>query len=80
MSSTVQVEPMAKKAAKKAPKAPVPEAPSRKPMVVQIRGSEEWKAWVEGLADREGDTVAKMVERTLRRFAKESGYPDPPKR
>jgi Meiotically up-regulated gene 113 len=55
--------------------------PSRlNPFVVQIRGSEEWKVWIEEIADKEGDTVAKLFERALRKFAKESGYPDPPRR
>jgi hypothetical protein len=53
---------------------------SRKPMVVQMRGSEEWKAWIEGLAEKEGFTVAMLLERTARKWAKEIGYPDPPKR
>ena len=84
MSSTM-VEPMAKAkktTAKRAtpPKVTEPETSARKPMVVQIRGSEEWKAWAEGLAEKEGDTVAKMVERTLRKYAREIGYPDPPRR
>jgi hypothetical protein len=52
----------------------------QKPLVVQIRGSLEWKAWVEDIARREGDTVAKLFERTVRKFAKDSGYPDPPMR
>jgi hypothetical protein len=59
---------------------PVPEPVGRKPMVVQLRGSEAWKKWAEGLADREGDTVSKLVERALRKWAKETGYPDPPRR
>jgi hypothetical protein len=54
--------------------------PERKPMVVQIRGSAEWKAWAEGLAEKDGDTLAKLVERALRKWAKDAGYPDPPKR
>jgi hypothetical protein len=53
---------------------------TRKPMVVQMRGSEEWKAWIEGLAEKEGFTVAMLLERTARKWAKEIGYPDPPKR
>jgi hypothetical protein len=51
-----------------------------KPMVVQIRGSQEWKDWAEGIADKEGDTVAKLFERALRKFAKDAGYSDPPRR
>lgn len=56
------------------------ESADRKPMVVQIRGSAEWKAWVEALADQQRDTVAKMVERSLSKIAKDAGFPDPPKR
>lgn len=69
---------MPRKAAKGS--GPEPRPTGRKPMVVQVRGSEQWKAWAEGLADREGDTLAKLVERTLRKYAREIGYPDPPKR
>ena len=74
--SVVMVEPMAKKKAK----SNEPELSARKPMVVQIRGSEEWKAWVEDIADREGFTVAMLFERAIRKLAKDGGYPDPPRR
>ena len=77
---TVLNHDMAKKNTKKVEK--TSEAPTnyRKPMVVQIRGSKEWKAWIEGMAEKEGDTVAKFIERMARKYAKEIGYPDPPKR
>jgi hypothetical protein len=65
--------------AKKKPK-PAPEPTGRKPTIVQIRGGEAFKAWVEGLAGRDMDTVAKLFERAVRRYAKETGYPDGPKR
>jgi hypothetical protein len=71
--STVAVGDVSKKKAK-------PEPDPRKPMVFQVRGSEEWKAWVESMADGEGDTLAKLVERSLKLFAKSNGYPDPPRR
>lgn len=74
-----QVEVMAKKKVMPVP-TPGPEPAGRKPMVVQLRGSEEWKRWAEGLADKEGDTLAKLVERALRKWAKDIGHPDPPKR
>ena len=70
--------PMAKKTGRTPP--PEPEPVGRKPMIVQMRGSEEWKRWAEGLADREGDTLAKLFERAIRKWAKETGYPDPPRR
>jgi hypothetical protein len=53
---------------------------SRKPMVVQMRGSEEWKAFIERLAEMDGDTVAKFIERLIRKEAKERGITDLPKR
>jgi hypothetical protein len=76
MAPTV-AEPMAKK---KAPRRTEPESAGRKPMIVQIRGSEEYKAWAEAIAEKEGFTVAMLFERALRKFAKEGGHPDPPKR
>jgi hypothetical protein len=71
----MQVEPMGKKKSKAPPK-----GTTRKPMVVQIRGSEEWKRWAEMIAEKEGDTLSKLFERSLRKFAREAGYPDPPRR
>ena len=63
-------------------KAPPPKFPpaDRKPMVVQMRGSEEWKLWVESLAEQERDTVAKLVERVLAKHAREIGFASPPRR
>jgi hypothetical protein len=52
----------------------------RKPMVVQIRGSEEFKAWIEELADLERDTVAKFVERVVRKHAESIGFREMPDR
>jgi hypothetical protein len=73
------MSPAAAKDVAKKPKANPDEKP-RKPMVVQIRGSEEWKAWVEMIAEKEGDSVTKLFDRALRKFAKDAGYPDPPRR
>lgn len=55
-------------------------AAERKPLVLQVRGSTQWKAWFEAMAEREQDTLAKFVERIAKKFAKENGYPDPPRR
>lgn len=77
MSSMLVEEAVAKKQAKPTPQT---DPPSRKPMVVQIRGSEEWKAWAESIADKEGFSLAMLFERALRKFAKDGGYPDPPRR
>ncbi len=84
MTTLTAVPDMAKKQAKKAVEQPVEPPASeervRKPMIVQIRGSEEWKGWVEAIADKEGDSLAKLFERAVRKFARDGGYPDPPRR
>lgn len=59
---------------------PMPLSPSCKPIVVQIRGSAEYKAWVERVADLDGSTVCGVFDRALRLFAKQNGYPPPPRR
>jgi hypothetical protein len=79
MSLHATVEDMAKKSPDK-PKTVAKPEPNRKPMVVQMRGSEEWKAFIERLADMDGDTVAKFIERLIRKEAKERGITDLPKR
>lgn len=56
------------------------ETDGRKPMVVQMRGSEEWKGWIERLAAHEGDTVSKFLERLARTHAKSIGFEEMPKR
>jgi hypothetical protein len=52
----------------------------RKPLVVQMRGSPEWKTWVEDLAAKEGLSPTHLVARAVTLFARENGYPSPPKR
>lgn len=70
---------VAKKKDAKAP-VPPPEPSNRKPMIVQIRGSEAYKAWAESIAEREGDTLAKLFDRGVRLIAETKGYPPAPKR
>lgn len=78
MLAEAQVDFMAKKRATKSVKADDPE---RKPMVVQIRGSQEYKEWAEGLAGFDGSTVAALYDRAARAYAKAIGYDkQPPKR
>jgi hypothetical protein len=65
--------------ARKTAKAPEPEAVGRKPTVVQIRGSEEYKAWVEAVAKKEGFPVSVLFDQALRKFA-EGKHGLPPER
>lgn len=53
---------------------------NRKPLAIQVRGSEEFKAWVEEFAALENDTVAKFIERVLRKHARDVGFRDIPPR
>lgn len=66
--------------ARKATKAPVADTAQRKPTVVQIRGSEEYKTWLEGVARKEGFTVSTLVDQALRKFAEVKGHGAPPER
>ncbi len=51
-----------------------------KPIAATIRGSAEWKGWLEGLAKAHRQSVAGLIDTALARLAKEIGYKDPPER
>jgi hypothetical protein len=46
-----------------------------KAMAIQVRGSDAWKAWAEELAQFDTRPVAALVDRALRRYAREIGFP-----
>lgn len=46
----------------------------RKVMAIQVRASEEWKAWADELAAFDGLTLAALIDRTLRRYARAIGF------
>jgi hypothetical protein len=50
------------------------------PLAIQVRGTPEWKEWVEGLASANRQNVAGLVDTALARLAKEIGFRDPPDR
>jgi hypothetical protein len=50
----------------------------RKPMVVQVRGSAAFKAWAEKLARFDNRPLSGLVDKAMRRYAKEIGFPDEP--
>ena len=75
MTALARVEAMPKRKAAKS------DDGERKPMVVQVRGSQEYKEWAEGLAEFDGSTVAALYDRAVRQYAKAIGYDkQPPKR
>jgi hypothetical protein len=52
----------------------------KQPVVFTIRGSAEWKAWVERLSDRNRQSVSGLIDTALAKFAREIGFEDPPER
>jgi hypothetical protein len=55
--------------------APKPKAKAARPAIaVTLRGSAEWKEWVEGLADYCRLDVAKLIDRALIDIARKEGY------
>jgi hypothetical protein len=43
-------------------------------IVVTLKGSAEWKEWVDGLADHCRTDVSKLIDRALVNLAKTEGY------
>jgi hypothetical protein len=57
---------------------PEPKGSERKPLAIQVRGSNEWKAWAEELSKYDGSTLAGLVDRLLRQHARTIGFPKTP--
>jgi hypothetical protein len=82
--TTVEGDPMSrvKKGATRAAAGPARggAGPARQRNVLALRGTEAWKAWLDGFAARKGMPVTVLVDHALRELAKRDGYPDPPAR
>jgi hypothetical protein len=61
-------------AKKKADPKQNPESWNVKSIIMQLRGSAEYKAWLEGLAQFDATTVAEMAERAFAVYARQIGY------
>ena len=66
---------MAKKQAK-----PAPMPGARTPTIVALKGSAEWKVWLEELAALNGAPVTVTIEQALRELANRLGHSKPPAR
>jgi hypothetical protein len=77
----VSVSTMAKKKVTKAkPTEPEPPLGPRR-TVLTIKGTDEWREWLEGLSDFLRTPTSTIVDHALVRYAKEMGYQQPaPKR
>jgi hypothetical protein len=49
-------------------------------IAAQVRGTPEWKEWVEELAKANRVSVAGLIDMVLARFARETDFRDPPER
>jgi hypothetical protein len=56
-----------------------PDMPLRMP-VVTIKGSLEWKAWVERAADHCRDSVSGLFDKAVVGYVKSAGFNEPPPR
>lgn len=60
---------------------PDAEASERKPLVLQMRGSQAWKEWLEECAKADGRSLASFMERAALVYAKQIGVTrEPPDR
>lgn len=58
-----------------------PEEWKQKPIIMQMRGTPDFKGWLERLAEFDRTTVADIADRAIVRYAREIGFKeDPPKR
>lgn len=55
-----------------------PKVPNPKRQVISLRGSEEWREWLNGLADHCRIPATALIDVALTRYAKEAGYEEPP--
>lgn len=53
---------------------------ARQKNVLAVRGTEQWKEWLDGFAASKGMPVTVLVDHALRELAKREGYPAPPTR
>lgn len=59
-------------------KRPVEEWGAGKPLALQVRGTPEWKAWIDELARFDRSTVADVVDRSLAAYARAINFPQQP--
>jgi hypothetical protein len=79
MEPATMARPKAKKQAGKTAAGKAQSGPG--PLALTIRGSVEWREWVQRGADHCRTDVAKLVDAALIRYLKEQGFTEqPPKR
>jgi hypothetical protein len=72
---------MAKKRTKPAVKpGPRPTVGAPQPNIVSMRGSREWRAWLDRLAEHCRATPSALIDRALAELARREGFEEPPRR
>jgi hypothetical protein len=51
-----------------------PEEWAKKPLILNLRGSEEFKAWVQELASFDRQSMSSLVERALVHYGRAAGF------
>jgi hypothetical protein len=70
-------------ATKKKPAAKMPKTAAKKKglaIAITLKGSPEWKAWVDRLADKFRTDTAKVIDMALVEFARTHGFEEAPRR
>lgn len=57
-----------------------PEDLKRQKNLLSVRGTEEWKIWLDGLAAKQRVPIVVLIDVALTELAKAVGYPEPPPR
>ena len=52
----------------------------KKPVVIQVRGSEEYREWLEALCRYDHRKASDIVEHALAKHARDIGFREPPER
>jgi hypothetical protein len=53
---------------------------NRQKNLLTIRGTEAWKRWLDGFAEKRRMPVTVLIDQALAEAAKAAGYPEPPPR
>lgn len=81
MGQVFKGDAVAKKPAVKAqPAKPEPKASSTQPNAISIRGSAEWKDWLERFAAKMRTGPTAVIDLALAKLAEQERFPEPPPR
>jgi hypothetical protein len=68
------------KTASAARSGPEPKSGGALPNIISMRGSREWRAWLDRLAEACRATPSALIDRALAELARREGFEEPPRR